>query len=260
MRGATLRHGFMTMVIRVSIHAPHAGRDINQRQPQTRQGGFNPRAPCGARPHARQRRNVAAMFQSTRPMRGATRLELQGFTGSKFQSTRPMRGATSRATRNFRVRPCFNPRAPCGARPPRCVLDDVAAQVSIHAPHAGRDLFSCQSERSAKMFQSTRPMRGATRTIRRIASAGRFQSTRPMRGATYSRRCDTYQDRVSIHAPHAGRDKRLDAEAKAEKGFQSTRPMRGATKHKYHSARSKSFNPRAPCGARRTPIFFFAGR
>ena len=56
-----------------------------------------------------------------------------------------------------------------------------------------------------------------------------FQSTRPVRGATCiitSKGCDCF---VSIHAPRAGRDT-----------------------SRWQSASTRtSFNPRAPCGARR---------
>ena len=57
------------------------------------------------------------------------------------------------------------------------------------------------------IFQSTRPMRGATCYKFHIFPAiGKFQSTRPMRGATFQG-CSFHQ----------------------QKQFQSTRPMRGAT-------------------------------
>ena len=56
------------------------------------------------------------MFQSTRPMRGATFIFFSEEVTEWFQSTRPMRGAT---------------------------LSEEYVQelidVSIHAPHAGRD-------------------------------------------------------------------------------------------------------------------------
>ena len=59
---------------------------------------FNPRAPCGARP-----------FQTVTIQQGVY----------LFQSTRPMRGATT----NGRTR-------------------QASKQISIHAPHAGRDPYS----------------------------------------------------------------------------------------------------------------------
>ena len=75
-------------------------------------------------------------------MRGATlKLEELGITFIKFQSTRPMRGAT------------------VDVPPPTFILD-----ISIHAPHAGRDLGQQQEHEQEQEFQSTRPMRGATHT------------------------------------------------------------------------------------------------
>ena len=58
-----------------------------------------------------------------------------------------------------------------------------------------------------KKFQSTRPMRGATPTAkRRPPDCQGFQSTRPMRGATLDDLQPYKTVKISIHAPHAGRD------------------------------------------------------
>ena len=79
------------------------------------------------------------IFQSTRPLRGATHYTGNDGDTAIFQSTRPMRGATG--ARQFKTRRYqhFNPRAPCGAR---------RNQRRRHA--------------FTTLFQSTRPMRGAT--------------------------------------------------------------------------------------------------
>ncbi len=126
--------------------------------------------------------------------------------------------------------PCtsFNPRAPCGAR-----------LLTRHQRHFMRQ------------FQSTRPVRGAT-LARKIGTAflvcfnprapcgarpinhqhhevtKMFQSTRPVRGATREGRLMGMAAVVSIHAPRAGRD------------YRRAGGMAG----------DRSFNPRAPCGAR----------
>ena len=126
--------------ITISIHAPHAGRDSVIQQTENGMVYFNPRAPCGARRYRRASRPMAATFQSTRPMRGATTFGVAKISPYElFQSTRPMRGATSGGRRMMHVdagfqstRPMrgatrkrkpqhedfsdFNPRAPCGAR------------------------------------------------------------------------------------------------------------------------------------------------
>ena len=120
-------------------------------------------------------------------------------------------------------------------------------------------------------------MRGATRGRRAADPERVFQSTRPMRGATAWRGRENGSVFISIHAPHAGRDGWCPAgtaqstshfNPRAPCGarpladwayltafrFQSTRPMRGATPWRtYCPARSGHFNPRAPCGARLPP-------
>ena len=101
----------------VSIHAPRAGRDSRYVLRQRRPKGFNPRAPCGAR-----LRN------------GILNLHLY-----VFQSTRPVRGATPHHLTILIVCRSFNPRAPCGARPGFDEPCRVCVPVSIHAPRAGRD-------------------------------------------------------------------------------------------------------------------------
>ena len=167
----------------ISIHAPRAGRDgalpggrsrhrdFNPRaqcgaRPKTREGeaatwDFNPRAPCGARHDYGGFIPLGCGFQSTRPMRGATRFMLFSVLQLIFQSTRPMRGATRREGTRLSNGDNFNPRAPCGARP------------EGELPYG---------------------------------AISRFQSTRPMRGATVRIMGDISQIKISIHAPHAGRD------------------------------------------------------
>ena len=104
-------------VSRISIHAPHTGRD----------------------PKHFMLTEIAKEFQSTRPIRGATlaRLVLDTDT-AKFQSTRPIRGATTKnancaADKQFQsTRPIRGATASPGGIP-------GAGTISIHAPHTGRD-------------------------------------------------------------------------------------------------------------------------
>ena len=56
---------------------------------------FNPRAPCGARPIKNEAEFRKQIFQSTRPVRGATSPQVDRDKELLFQSTRPVRGATS---------------------------------------------------------------------------------------------------------------------------------------------------------------------
>ena len=80
------------------------------------------------------------LFQSSRPLRGATEDEhVRLAFVVEFQSSRPLRGATELVRRNEGILRDFNPRAPCGARPV------VVYFVTVPT-----------------IFQSSRPLRGAT--------------------------------------------------------------------------------------------------
>ena len=147
-------------------------------------------------------------FQSTRPIRGATRLdELIRQLSRIFQSTRPIRGATGRRRRRTGPPRYFNPRAPYGARHGFTLLVMGYTGISIHAPHTGRDQVNW---RNSQILH------------------------------------------ISIHAPHTGRDEIAALKGKLSRLFQSTRPIRGATSMTvWLSTKFVYFNPHAPYGARR---------
>ena len=96
-------------------------------------------------------------------MRGATMLEGTAVLWEEFQSTRPMRGATTDTELAYYVN-----------------------QISIHAPHAGRDLRHADA---------------------RFCLQSRYFNPRAPCGA---RRDSFLKSKgylcISIHAPHAGRD------------------------------------------------------
>ena len=129
---------------------------------------FNPRAPCGARlgdaqpvlvldhisihapragrdPPAAGHLGRAAPFQSTRPVRGATALDVVvvGIVGISIHAPR--------AGRDFHA-----------------VAHALPLGISIHAPRAGRDRFPQGLGSALYPFQSTRPVRGATAKVYKI--------------------------------------------------------------------------------------------
>ena len=72
MRGATKRRNPADSRSDISIHTPHAGRDQHEQTGREPDQYFNPHAPCGARPECNSPERPTCLFQSTRPMRGAT--------------------------------------------------------------------------------------------------------------------------------------------------------------------------------------------
>ena len=112
------RRSFLGFVFRpISIHAPHTGRDNLSWYNRYKRRYFNPRAPYGARPVISFVCAHSRLFQSTRPIRGATLCEnCRQITSSNF-----------------------NPRAPYGARQEFHLIRQPGLCISIHAPHTGRD-------------------------------------------------------------------------------------------------------------------------
>ena len=146
------------------------------------------------------------LFQSTRPIRGATPdVAVDGIgavisihaphTGRDdldelirqlsriFQSTRPIRGATAGSLHMY-----------------------SRDYISIHAPHTGRDQYTEAICTKVSYFNPRAPY-GARRYATRSGNQPpTFQSTRPIRGATGLPHLHHGEPRISIHAPHTGRD------------------------------------------------------
>ena len=145
---------------------------------------------------------------------------------------------------------------------------------SIHAPRMGRDVSFGFFTSASAVFQSTRPVWGATDVSSWWASLiAIFQSTRPVWGATHSSAsCKIYWFYFNPRAPYGARPS-IGSDEWSEKIFQSTRPVWGATYYRrthqqdnsisIHAPRmgrdsaepsssrqASDFNPRAPYGAR----------
>ena len=133
-------------------------------------------------------------------------------------------------------------------------LAQVLERISIHAPRTGSDGGDDRALRTAPLFQSTLPARGAT--------------IHPMQ-------LDAPRH-ISIHAPRTGSDENGAHVGDPSSLFQSTLPARGATVISYtpsvpaiisihaprtgsdiatlpHAYKHPNFNPRSPHGER--PVF-----
>ena len=167
-------------------------------------------------------------FQSTRPVRGATK-RLYTIEGDMFVSIHTPRAGRDLFDLLRRSISVVSIHAPRAGRDPVGMYSERVTMVSIHAPRAGRDCDGAPRRMTQTLFQSTRPVRGATS-------------------------CQDYllhPTPVSIHAPRAGRDADVLFQSHAvacfnprapcgarliSSGvvlqahmFQSTRPVRGAT-------------------------------
>ena len=197
----------MGQVHKISIHAPHAGRDCQAAHREPYCTNFNPRAPCGARLDVLFLHELTRCDFNPRTPCGARRFRYVtvAFVWS-FQSTRPMRGAT------FYILPTMR-----------------ARDISIHAPHAGRDAGD-KYITGSNCISIHAPLAGCD--VEHIQHTVWFSPYFNPRAPCGARQGDhlggTPLRAISIHAPHAGRD----------------RCRRSDRRGKYY------FNPRAPCGAR----------
>jgi len=82
-------------------------------------------------------------------------------TSCRFQSAPPVRGAMTDTPRRAGMRPCFNPRPPCGGRYLSMLSRPNRQIVSIRAPRAGGDFSSDRAMFDTVMFQSAPPVREA---------------------------------------------------------------------------------------------------
>ena len=194
-----------------------------------------------------------AIFQSTRPMRGATFYILptmrardisihaphagrdagdKYITGSNCISIHaPLAGCdVEHIQHTVWFSPYFNPRAPCGARPRRLIRPTPRPT-----------------------FQSTRPVRGATIFSPASVLLALFQSTRPVRGATSKKPITELRCQISIHAPRAGRDCSDVARCSCQRDFNPRAPCGARPQGEQGIQGPEDFNPRAPCGARPAP-------
>ena len=123
----------------ISILAPLAGRDTHSWYIPDKYENFNPRAPCGARLFTCFWVIITIVFQSSRPLRGATHQFESGQQLHKISILAPLAGRDAPASGNRNPTRNFNPRAPCGARRTVLLLISHGLTISILAPLAGRD-------------------------------------------------------------------------------------------------------------------------
>ena len=267
-RGATLARDALGRKPEISIHAPRAGSDISFNAQYRKDADFNPRSPCGERLEQSKKEYEKYIFQSTLPVRGATSDISERITENfNFNPRSPCGERLFRRT-GKKARKHFNPRSPCGERRQEQQRTFHGMGISIHAPRAGSDLRFLPLIGYVILFQSTLPVRGATRNLRRhqrkacgerppatwllgsvpdrfqstlpvrgatnpenkISLPFLFQSTLPVRGATFLRKRSERRLGISIHAPRAGSD----------------------IPHLSSSSVSSYFNPRSPCGERQS--------
>ena len=206
LRGATRPSNGKPSPLPISIHAPLAGCDPGLCKYNKRLQNFNPRTPCGVRPAAGIIPAVRWPFQSTHPLRGATRTPVREAPRRLFQSTHPLRGATAKIHKVSKLDTDFNPRTPCGVRHRKQKKSTILQQFQSTHPLRGATRNSCACCMTTRNFNPRTPC-GVRPGIMQVQQApAKFQSTHPLRGATGAIQTQCYDLAISIHAPLAGCD------------------------------------------------------
>ena len=218
------------MLTLISIHTPLAGSDLSNQQTM----------------------QLADIFQSTLPLRGATRQSILGHgavgisihtplagsdsqTESKvaelepFQSTLPLRGATDYVNACAGVGGISIHTPLAGSDRDETVQAEII-YISIHTPLAGSDRHRQPNHRKTKRFQSTLPLRGATGRLGEHHRDALISIHTPLAGSDFSFHLLQCLVDISIHTPLAGSD------------LIRPRCREGGT----------DFNPHSPCGERQS--------
>ena len=281
--------------IKISIHAPRAGCDSTRRGfPAFAQISIHaPRAGCDP---TRVRPPIRWAISIHVPRAGCDRRALTQVETLSISIHVPRAGCDEKHMQSIARCANFNPRTPCGVRltpqtalaymldisihVPRAGCDlhldlhGLVFVISIHVPRAGCDRSSVHSSLISGSFQSTYPVRGATRQRYRHDHPAHISIHVPRAGCDRPRSscpdparaisihvpragCDRnagellLQGGISIHVPRAGCDLIPTAIAFHLITFQSTYPVRGATTvSPGRPSSTANFNPRTPCGVR----------
>ena len=197
----------MGQVHKISIHAPHAGRDCQAAHREPYCTNFNPRAPCGARLDVLFLHALTRCDFNPRTPCGARRFRYVtvAFVWS-FQSTRPMRGATFYILPTMRARD-ISIHAPHAGRDAGDKYITGSNCISIHAPLAGCDVEHIQHTVWFSPYFNPRAPCGARQGDHLGGTPLRAISIHaPRAGRDTQRMAEAMQELISIHAPRAGRD------------------------------------------------------
>ena len=169
----------------ISIHAPRVGSDPIDVLSNIPPGNFNPRSPCGERPAHLNSARDQTIISIHAPRVGSDRMwKRQSSRKTTISIHAPRVGSDSRPVLKNTYLTDFNPRSPCGERPPgrTCVflpdgfqstlpvwgatyffaIRNFIRKISIHAPRVGSDSGWLVKSRRTTKFQSTLPVWGAT--------------------------------------------------------------------------------------------------
>ena len=189
---------------------------------------FNPRSPCGERLSSIPVKSRYLGFQSTLPLRGATRPQNPAWKRTAYFNPRSPCGERPRLAPECHRFRYFNPRSPCGERLMETPRNSDNYDISIHAPLAGSDslVFLCLC---VVLISIHAPLAGSDQRGYHAIALATISIHAPLAGSDHKTR---YPKRGNTHFnPRSPCGERPAPETThlIRYGFQSTLPLRGAT-------------------------------
>ena len=165
-------------------------------------------------------------FQSTLPLRGATKILKKVLFSEVFQSTLPLRGATRSSRTLYRRIP-----------------------ISIQAPLTGSDQHR-QAKRLFFSISSTLPLRGATQWMLWGWDPAVISIHAPLTGSDWLPADTPAVPSISIHAPLRGATAVQAMQRTIDEDFNPRSPYGERPSSRSFTPSKKYFNPRSPYGER----------
>ena len=208
-------------------HSPcgeRRGHARHQRHPRH----FNPHSPCGERQEDLENFRQLLEFQSTLPLRGATGHCHTLLSGHAISIHTPLAGSDACLSHTLPASANFNPHSPCGERPSPSRPKSRGNNFNPHSPCGERHV-DAMPHSWVDIFQSTLPLRGATRVRGDGTTMLVISIHTPLAGSDTEPPARRLRARdFNPHSPCGERQVDLDRQGKALV-FQSTLPLRGAT-------------------------------
>ena len=124
---------------RISIHAPRVGSDPPRPLQCPFHAYFNPRSPCGERLSGSCPTRPFYKISIHAPRVGSDQLRSPCPKAGQISIHAPRVGSDLAASHRPMRPDYFNPRSPCGERPPGHLRPPPCPVISIHAPRVGSD-------------------------------------------------------------------------------------------------------------------------
>ena len=146
------------------------------------------------------------LFQSTLPLRGATKDRMPKIAESYISIHAPLTGSDAEAESESKGTHNFNPRSPYGERPVNSVFPVKPPQISIHAPLTGSDPSQSFRPPKAGYFNPRSPYGERPACVRAVRYQDYFNPRSPYGERLFENFAFVSGAGISIHAPLTGSD------------------------------------------------------